>query len=239
MITEESNRKITPRATMKVGDLAIIHALFQGKIWHVFFNEHWSKFVGLVLKGYLCFTRAMLAFQLWSVFRYKPGYQTMGIVLIVASVCFLLGYNSAHVPESLKPFAFLIVPFVPFFNTPEELYQLVFVDIESKSMLVYSGIVTLSSLAHLVTIWVGGNSSITKRGESWIALGLSKFMKVNEYVICGLLEPLIVTGIGLAVWKLGDDLHFAVFLFLTAFSEAVQQLFDKALQAEKDSMLKS
>ena len=236
MITEESNRKITPRATMKVGDLAIIHALFQGKVWHTFFNEHWSKFVGLVLKGYLRFTRAMLAFQLWSIFRYKPGYQTTGILLVVASVCFLLGYNSAHVPELLKPFAFLIVPF---FAAPEELHNMVFVDIESEYMLIYSGIFTLSSLAHLVTIWVGGNSSITKRGESWIALGLSKFMKVNEYVICGLLEPSIVTGIGLAVWKLGDDLHFAVFLFLIAFSEAVQQLFDKALQAEKESTLKS
>ncbi|MEQ9264178.1 MAG: hypothetical protein RLN81_03095 [Balneolaceae bacterium] len=239
MITEESNRKITPRSTMKVGDLAIIHALFQGKIWHVFFNEHWSKFVGLVLKGYLRFTRAMLAFQLWSVFRYTPGYQSVGILLFLSSLSFLMGYNSIHVPELLKPFAFLIVPLVPFFSTPEELYQLVFVDVESKSMLVYSGIFTLSALAHLVTIWMGGNPSITKRGESWIALGLSKFMKVNEYVICGLLEPLIVTGIGLVVWKLGDDLHFAVFLFLIAFSEAVQQLLDKALQAEKDSMLKS
>ncbi len=239
MITEQSNRKITPRSTMKVGDLAIIYALFHGKLWHTFVNEHWSKFLGLILKGYLRFTRAMLAFQLWSIFRYKPGYQTMGILLLVASVCFLLGYNSAHVPELLKPVAFLIVPFVPFFAAPEELYNMVFVDIESEYMLIYSGIFTLSSLAHLVTVWIAGNSSITKRGESWIALGSSKFMKVNEYVICGLLEPLIVVAIGLTAWKLGEDLHFGIFLFLIAFSEAVQQLLDKALQAEKESTLKS
>ena len=138
----------------------------------------------------------MMAFQMWSVFRFKPGYQTMGIILILCSFCFLISLNSTHIHPLLKPFGMFAIPFMPFLNSPEELYELVVVDVESQYLLIYTALFTLTSIVHLFTIWIKGNKSITKRGESWIGLGLSKFMPVNEFVICGLLEPLIMMGLG-------------------------------------------
>lgn len=240
MITNESNINIKPRATIKVGDLAIIHGATQTQFWKTLFNKHWTEFMILALRQYLRFNRAMMGFQMWSVFRFNPGYQTTGILLTLASLCFLLSFNSVHVPIWLKPFAMFAVPFVPFFKSPEEIYQLVMTDVESQFLLIYTGLFTLTSVAHLFTIWIArGNNSITKRGESWIGFSLSRLMKVDEFVICGLLEPLITIGIGIAAWKLVGDLHFGVFMLLIALSEASQQILDKSYQAHTESILRA
>lgn len=239
MITEESNINIKPRNTLKVGDLAIIHAATKTKLWHTLFYKNWSEFVLLCLKQYLRFSRSIMAFQLWSVFRWRPGFQTMGLLSIGASLCVLLSYNSTHVEGWLKPVAMFIVPFVMFFKSPDEIYELIFIDVESRILLIYTILFTLSSLIHLVTIWVGkGNKSITKRGESLLGLVLSKFMKVDEFVI-GLCEVLILMGLGLAAYQWADDPFFGLYTVFIGLAEASQLILDKAYQAHTESILKA
>ena len=237
MITEQSNVNIKPNATLKIGDLAIIHAFTKTKVFDVLFRKQWTKFIILCLGQYLRFSRAILAFQHWSVFRFNPGFQTMGILAISASLCFLLSFNSTHVEPWAKPLAIFIVPFVPFFKTQEELYDLVIIDIESQSLLVYTGLYLLASIAHLFTIWISrGNNKITRRGVNWIGFLLSKHMKVDEFVI-NLFTVLISIGIGLIAWRWGNDIHFGIYMGIIAIAEASQLVLDKAYQAHTQSIL--
>ena len=128
---------------------------------------------------------------------------------------------------------------MPFFESPEGLYQLAVIDIESPLLLAYTGLFILSSLFHLVTIWIGrGNKSITKRGESWIGLALSKYMKVDEFLI-GMLEVLIVIAMGLSAWRWAGDIHFGIYMLLISLSEASQLILDKAHQAHTQSILRA
>jgi len=241
MITEESNINIKPRSTLKIGDLAVIHAAVttKNKFWNTLFYKHWSEFAVLCLRQYFRFNRAIMASQLWSVFRFNPGFQTMGLLSTLASICCLLSYNSSNVVDWLKPLSIFIIPFMPFFESPEGLYQLAVIDIESPLLLAYTGLFILSSLFHLVTIWIGrGNKSITKRGESWIGLALSKYMKVDEFLI-GMLEVLIVIAMGLSAWKWAGDVHFSIYMLLISLSEASQLILDKAHQAHTQSILRA
>ncbi|MCG8640006.1 MAG: hypothetical protein MI862_09720 [Desulfobacterales bacterium] len=227
-----------PRKTVKVSDGEIIVGAHTTPFWKTLIYKPWSETILLLLKQYFRFNKAMMAFLHWSVFHYKPGSQTMGIILIIFSLSFLLGFNSVHVPALLKPFALFIVPILPFFKTFDELYRLAVTDVESQFLLIYTGLFTLKSAFDLVTIWSGaGNPSLSKRGNSWIALGFSKFMSVNEFVICAFVEPLIAIGIGLAAWKYAGDIHFCVFMIATALAESAQQIFDKAFQTHTQSIL--
>ncbi|MEQ9230552.1 MAG: hypothetical protein RIF46_07700 [Cyclobacteriaceae bacterium] len=240
MITDNSDLKITPRKTVKVSDLEIIHGAVTTKFWHTFLYKHWSEFVVLSLRQYFRFNRAMMASLHWCVFRFKPGSHTMGSMSIGAALSFCFSLNSTHVPILFKPFAAFVVPFLPFFKTQEELYRLVVVDVESQFVLIYTGVFLIASLVHVVIIWIGkSNPSLSKRGESWIALGLSKWMKVDEFVISGIFEPLISVCIGVALLKFSGDVYGCVFMVLIGVSEATQQILDKAHQSHIESIIKA
>jgi uncharacterized Tic20 family protein len=240
MITSESNRKSSSRNTVKISDLAIIFGATTTSFWKTLFYKTWDEFALLCLKQYFRFNRALSAFQMWCVFRVKPGYQTMGVLVILASLGFQIGYNSTNVANIFKPFGMFFGPPLIFFKTRDQLYELIFIDIESKVLLVYTIVFTLCSLTHLIMIWAGkGNKSITKRGESLIVKGLSKYMRVDEFIICGLLEPLLFIALGFASWKLADDIHFFGFTLFTGLSELSQQVLDRAFQADRDSIVKA
>lgn len=240
MIPEKSNRDIKSRPTLKVGDLAFIYGASNTSFWKTLIYKPWYEFVMLCIKQYLKFSKAIMAILHWCVFRFRPGYQTMGIISTIVSISFLLSYNSTLVPVYLKPFAWVIVPLLPFFKTPDELYHLAVNEVESQFLLIYSGLYVFLVIIHLITIWTGnGNPSISKRGESWIGFFLSKLMPVDEFVICGLIEPLLGIGLGLAAWKFAGDTHFAVFMVIISLAEATQQILDKAYQAHTDSILRA
>ncbi|MDW3210280.1 MAG: hypothetical protein R8N23_10460 [Reichenbachiella sp.] len=237
MITDKSNRDMQVRKTLKISDNAIIWGAYTSPFWETFFNKHWEKTCLLLLKQYARFNKAMLATMHWCLFRFKAGSQTIGILAICSALSFSLSFNSTHVPILLKPLAMFLVPVLPFFKTPSELYQLAFIDVESKFLLVYTGLFTLTSLTHLIAVWIGkGNSSLTMRGQSWIGLGLSKFLPVNEF-LCSLLDFAIAVGIGIAAWKYVGDAHFGIFMISTASAELAQQVLDRSYQAHTRSIL--
>ncbi len=240
MITKKSNHNIKPRKTVKVSDQAIIWGAYTTSFWKTFLYKSWGETLLLFLKQYIRFNKASLAFLFWGVLRFKPGIQTTGCILTIFSVSFVLSYNSTHVPILLKPLAAFCVPLLPFFKTWDELYRLVFIDIKSQFLLIYTGLFIATAFIHLVMIWLGkSNPGVTKRGNSLLVLGLSKCMRVNEFVICALIEPLIAVGIGLAAWKLAGDVYFGVFMILIALAETSQQILDKSFQTHTQSVLKA
>ncbi|AXG72977.1 hypothetical protein DVK85_01500 [Flavobacterium arcticum] len=228
-MTPESTRTISARKTAKFSDLAIVYGMTQRSVWHCFVTKDYGKIIRLCFIYYFRFNKALYAFIYWSPIHYRAGSQTMGLLVLLAATSTILGYNSTHIPDYLKPLSIVITPFLLLGRSKEDWYAFVCIDIQSPFLLVYGGFVFLSGLIHLLLIWLGkGNSSRSKRGNSYIVLWLSKHMKVNEYFICGVLEPLLFIGIALLLWLQCNDTYGAVFLGMATLSEALQQLLDEA-----------
>ncbi|MBO6496603.1 MAG: hypothetical protein JJ978_13605 [Roseivirga sp.] len=239
MITDESNRNLPSRKGVKIGDFAIIHWAANGSLIKAFFNKTWLGFLLLCAKQYVRFSRALSALQMWSPFRYNPGYQTIGLLSIIASIGFQVGLNSTAVLDIFKPFGMFFIPVLICFKSPDEIYDFVWINVESQFLLGYTVLFTCFSAFHLITIWTGGNKSLTKRGESLIMKALSKSIKLDEFVICGLIEPLLFIAIGFVAWKLADDALFFGFTLFTSLSEFSQQILDRTYKAERDSIVRA
>ena len=241
MITQKSNHSITPRKTVKISDASIIvAAVYLTQFWKTLLYKSWKETLLLLVRYYFRFNKAIHAMLFWSPIRCRAGNGTIGILAIVFGVSLLLSCNSTNVPVLLKPFAAFCVPIVPFFKTQDELYQLVFTQIHSHYLLIYTGLFIISGCIHLVLIWFGlSNPSQTKRGNSLIVLVFSRWMPVNEFLICGLVEPLLGIGLGFVAWYYAEDMYFGILMILIALAEASQQFIDKAYQMHTQSVLKA
>ena len=236
-MTPESNKNLSGRKTIKIGDLAVIYSLIYSPAYKYLFTKQWPKIIDLCVVYYFRFSRALYAFIYWSPIRYKIGSQTVGVfaLLLGAANC-MIGYNSQEVHNIFKPFSLFITPFLLFGRPKEAWLDFICVNIESKFLLFYSGGVLLSGFVHLMMIWMGkGNKSMSKRGNSYLVLFLSKRIKVNEYFICGVLEPLFFIGIALLLWFEFDDRHGAIFLGVATLSETIQQLLDQVNKKHLES----
>lgn len=239
MITEPSNHIIKPRKTVKVSDLFIIWGAQTTPFWKTLFFKSSKEAFVMLLKQYMRFNRATMAFQMWGVLRYKPGKNTCGLAVLLFSLGCMLGYNSTHVPDLLKPLSIFAIPFLVYAKTPEELYELLFIETESQLLLIYSGLFTLSVLIHLVMITLGkSNESDSKRGESWIVLLFSRFMSVNPFFIRCYVEPSLYIGLGLCAWLYMGDGYFGSYMVFIALAEASQELLDKSFQSHIESVSK-
>jgi hypothetical protein len=236
--TKASNRDIAARSTVKISDLAILHAALTSKIWSYFFTKKWLKIIPLSVGYYLRFSRAICGVIYWCPIRYKLGSQTFGIITYIAAISSCIGYNNTQIHCFLKPFSMWITPFLLWGKTKEELYAFLCENVESQFLIFYGGWTALSGLAHLVTIWLGkSNASMSKRGNSYLVWLLSRRFKVNEYFVIGILEPLIAFGVVYLLWAEFDDRYGAVFLGVATLSEAVQQLIDQAHKEHLKSII--
>lgn len=235
-MTPESNKNISGRKTIKMGDPEIIYSLVYSPAYKYLFTKNWPKAIGISLLYYFKFSRAILALAYWSVIRCKAGSRTLGAIALIALLSCQCGYNSTHLSDVQKPFSLFITPFLLFNMPKEDWYDFLCVDIESKFLLFQSILTLLSGTVHLVMIWIGKrNKSMSKRGNSYLVLFLSKHVKVNEYFICGILEPLLFTGVVLLLWNEFQDTYGAIFLGITTFSEAVQQLLDYINKRQREA----
>ena len=239
MITQKSNHDIKPRKTLKISDLSILWSIKDSDFPKDFFKRTWVESFILLVRKYLRFDNAARAFQFWMVFRGKPGKKTFGLIVLFYCLVTGIAYNSIHVPYYLKPFVGIIVPFVPFFKSWEEIHTLVFVDIESPFLTLYLMLLTILTCMRLALSWLGdSNLSDTKRGESFIVRLLSKYRKVNEFFICIVVETIIGIGIGFVFWHYLNDPYLGAYMIYITLSETYQGIMDKAYQSHIESLLK-
>ena len=229
-MTPESNRNLSVRRTVKISDLDIIYGFVNSPVWKLFFKKYWLiKVIGLLIAYYLKFVRALLSLFHWSTIRFKAGSQTIGILALLAELSLIIGCNSTAIADYNKLFSVFIVPYILFTTPVTGWLNFIVHNIESQFLLIYGAVVLISSLYHILMIWIGkGNASMSKRGESYLVKFLSQYLHVNEYFICGIVEPLFWMGIALLLWFQLEDLYGAVFLGLAALSEAIQQALDQA-----------
>ena len=234
MSTEASNfRNMTFRNTVKIGDLSIVlwivnfSSLFKPNGYH---KKSGLQHAGTLLGQWFRFDRAILASAHWSMWSIKPGSQTMGILSVAFVSLSIVGLNHSEIPIYLKPFSIIVVPIAMMRTDSFEWTFYWKYDYESAFLLWYSVVFTLISLVHLVMIWLDkGNQSMTKRGQSWLVLLLSKYMTVNEFFICGIVQPVICMLLGIFLLNQYDDTYACIFLCVTSLAEASQQMVDNCL----------
>lgn len=240
MISEESTTCSMRRKTVKVSDQAIVWGMYSAPYKKKLLQSSWEEFVAWVLWLVIRFNKATIALQMWSVLRFKPGSQTIGLLSFTWALSFVIGFNSTEIHWLLKPLSALITPFLIIGKSWDWIYELIFVSCESKFLMIYTILFGISGLVHIIILWVGidSMSSMSQRGQSWIGLGLSYLIPVNEFVICGIIEPLIVIGLGVCAWHYYDDVYFGIYMISIALAEGSQQILDKAYHEHTKSILK-
>ncbi len=225
------SERFTIRKVKKYGDLAIWWGFYNSKIWGMFLYQSHKVFPE-ILKTYIRFNAAMLAYSVNAIFRFRFGYQSTGGLMSLSTLSMLIGFNSNHIWTAFKPFMVFVNPVIPFFTSKEELFRLVFIDIHSKTLLYFTIGFAVLTLIHTGMIYLKkGNKDATKRGESWLFFLLSKVLLVNEIFICMIIEPAIIIFTGIAFWKWGHDIWAGVYFCLAGLSVFGQQMLDEAQRA--------
>ena len=181
----------------------------------------------------------ILSYGLIGLTRYKHG-SCLGLTVFFLST--LLIYNSAKL-WPLTPVAIFSIPFLPIFNSLDDLVNLLFINIRSQNLLIYGGVFALVSLTNTVMNWLGfQNKSHTTRGVSWLYLLfdklLSRYIPVSEFFICCFVEPVLAIGAGIYLWRSGIDATFGSFLILMGTNEIVFQLIEHSHRVRVQTFLK-
>lgn len=209
------------------------------------YNYPWTRLIaypsnGLLqaIKIYSRFSVAMMAYSVSAFFRFRFGHGVTGVAMSVATINMLLGFNSNNILILFKPFMTFVNPVLPFFLSGEELYRFTFVEIHSKSLLIFTLLFSALTAIHTGMIYFKrGNEDASKRGESWIYALLSKFMLVNETFIQMIVEPALTILLGIAFISWGQDLWAGVYFILAGASVAYQQAIDAAYNAFNKSII--
>lgn len=239
MRTEQSNhddlRHI--RKVKKYGDSSIYRSCYNAEFLKMIWEKKKGAY-GFLLFNVIQLIIGALAYSQNAVFRRKFGFQTTGMALSFIALSVSIVWNSALLPGFFKPLFVPATPLFLVFKDWDTLWRYLTVEITSLSLLIYSAGLLVFSVVHVAMIYFKkGNDSPTKRGESWIYSLVSKRLKVNEYLICGVVEPGIMMLIGLWYWTYTRDHSFAIYLWCCAGAVAVQQLADVSEQAQRRAIL--
>ena len=234
MITSKTNHDFKPKKARKLGDMALMYGAMNTPFWGLLFFKPKAA-LWLIAGQFLRANAVILSYGLTAITRFKYTSMTAGLGLTVSFLCIVLAYNSIYVWKVFTVFVAFAVPFFPIWTETTDLYRLVFVDIHSQGLLIYTGVFTLASLTHTVMIYAGkGNQHISKRGESWLYLLLdkllSRYIPVSEFFICCFVETSLAVGAGLLLWSSGIDPYFGALLILMGANEVLLQLVDKSHQ---------
>lgn len=234
-----SEESFTSRRVKLYGDLAVWHGFYSSKVWNMILYRR-DKLLPEILRTYFQFNTAMLAYSVNVIFRYRFGSQTTGLIMSIVTLSMLIGFNSNNIWIIFKPIMLFINPIIPFFKDGDDLYDLVFVEIHSMTLLVFTIIFTLATLMHTIMIYIGmGNAETTKRGDSWLYILISKYMPANETFIAMIVEPLISILIGVAFFKWGDDKWAGVYFCLAGLAVFGQHMLDESQRAHNRTAIGS
>ena len=232
MITKKSIPHTKLRSKGKYGDLIMVSELL--KFEYLLRLIYRDKMLPLMMfVNYLEFLIAMFANSIVVFFRFRHGMHTMGLIMMVSTSIMIMVFNSANLHFILKPFTLPFVALLPFFKDWHWIYAAIVMDIHSLPLLVFLCMYLLVSLVHSIFIFIGkGNVEYGKRGDSWIIWLLEhKWIKVDEYLVQGILEPFITALIALLFWYLGNEV-FAIYLWVAASCLFIQELQEQAKHME-------
>lgn len=244
MITTQSQHPdIKPKKARLLSDWAILNGFFNSPIWKLLFTR-FSQAIDKLFIQFMQANNALLAYGWTSVARMKHGSMAGGGIIQMLLVCFfVLALNSKLVTWKIFSLlaAWFVVPLMPFFKSPKQLHDLIFVQIESQALLIYGGVFLLTSLVHVFKTWIGfANKSVTSRGVGYSYLLIDRFIggrvHVNPFAIY-MLESLLVTGVGVFLWVKQIDPYFGGWLVGISLAEIRILVFEKTGQIQARRLL--
>lgn len=242
---------ITSSKALAIGDFGIIKGMQNTPCWKTLLTNS-GKALDQLFYYYFRFNAVLLAYGVAAVFRYRFSSLTTGFIPTLLGISLMAVCNSIHIWKIFTPVMLFATPALPFFIDSEILYRWIFIDIHSTGLLVYTLLFALASLTHTLMAYTGhGNPHLTKRGDSWLFVVLSKLCSliadktgneaikkcVKESFVMAVVEPVLVIGTALYIGMVHHDYHFAVLLGLMGINEFWLQLQDKSARLDKQLML--
>lgn len=235
---ESNNRTYEGRNTVLISDMAIIDGGIKSPLFKLHFEKKKAECIAKGLFQLIRFICACFAHMHWSVFRVRPGAQTIGLIVTGLNLSFLLSFNAQEIEGWHKLFSVFLTLVLIFQQPFEELVITFTENVESTPLLIYSGLYLLMAIVQIVMIWIGkGSASLSQRGHSILGLIISRWVKPHDYFLEGWIEPLLAIGLGYYFWAYHGDIHFALILWISAGCEWLQQLVDKSHQMSKQAIL--
>ncbi len=227
------------RKVDRYGDLPILLQFFTNKNWMMLFSKReQSKLWSILFSKYFKCCTAMSAYSVGALLRFRHGSQSRGLLMFTFTLSYILVFNSETVWIVFKPVMVPIAPLLPLFCDGDKIFKWGFEDIHSTGLLIYACTFAIASLTDIVFTWIGlGNSDLTKRGNSWIYILISKFTDtIDERLVQILIEPVIIAAIAFIPWALGD-LAFAIFLWMGSISMFTQEALDEAWTVKNRALI--
>lgn len=225
-LQDEGSARIAPL----YGDGELLLTIRDSRLLQSFFNK--DNTLKLLVTELLRLKLAMFSFAVGAIFRHRYGGRTVGLFLSVLTILMCMGLNSDFLYLPVKPFFPFIAPFFPVFVDTQFWQEFIFEDIQSTALFYYTWIFLLASLFHTGCIYFGfGNADDpTKRGDSIIYHAFFRYTLVSEYMVQAVFEPVITALVACIFWFLVEDKLFALFLAISALSQMLQEVLDKAYQ---------
>lgn len=235
MRTEQSKHNIN-KSQVKVSDLQIIRSLMSNDIYKLLFAK---KYLEAATKGcvkYLSFLRVCLSNMVIVLLRLSVGGHSTGLIVSACMILILMVLNSTHVHPLAAIFAPVAAPFVAMTHSQEELRTLIFEDIRSEYLLIFTMLIGIvSALQWLVSLFLINRRS--SRGRSIISHML-RLVKINipDSVLHLCVEPILIGCAGYFFIEQGDAL-FGLTLWICGVAELITQMLDRAAMLKKSGVL--
>ena len=240
MMMPGSNKKSPKRRKIrKYGDSNIIYGAYTSPFWDLLVSKP-NQAIWSLFKWFIKFNTAMMAWSINAVTKTKHGPESCGFITYFVCLSALLAFQSIHIWLIFKPFVTFINPVLVFFIPSEDLYRLLFVDIHSNNLLIYTIIYAILGLFNVLMVYFrkGDEADTTKRGTSYLYILLNSHIRINEYVLSGLIGPIAIMGIGLGFWLFFGDIWMAAWMIWGGFCVAYQQTIDKTFELHQQSVFK-
>lgn len=256
MITHSKNPTYKPRSTRHFSDLDILFGFLHSEVWKLLLFRT-DIALGKAFLQYLAWIRAVLAFQMTAITRHSFGARSIGLVLGMFSLLYLLVFNSVYIYPALSLFAVLGLPALPFIIpfSEEAFLRYVIVEIRSPYLLYYSGLFTACWLIHLFRVYFGYSPADKgRRGESYLYTLLTLLIKwvrrrrrarsarpfeLNSFFIHAIVEPGLWASAGAAFYIYLHDPVMPWIMWSSALAEGYQQISDQAHAQQKAGIIEA
>ena len=243
MLELNPKRNIKVKRGIKLNDSSLIFGCVTSPVWGLLFTN-FGKAALLLLKQFFRANSVISAYML-TVKNRNVGILSCGMALTVVGTFIMVVYNSSFTWSffsALKSFSWPQLPYWQNCSWQEIAYDVLYANVISFPLLVYTGLFFVCSSWHTLKNWFGyGTNDIASRGTSYLYSILkfcfSKWIGVGEFFV-NLVEAVLVMVVAAALIHYEWDAHFGYLLFSMGFHEMIILVIGKATEIHSRPILR-